>query len=51
MRYWRKRESERAARIDRRAAAKYYERHREEVLDRRRKQRHKQTGSDPPCSQ
>ncbi|MDI7269314.1 MAG: hypothetical protein QME96_15095, partial [Myxococcota bacterium] len=51
MRYWRKRESDRAARIDRAAAAKYYERHRDEVLARRRDRRRPRTASRTPCSQ
>ncbi len=39
MRYWRKADAVRSVRIDREAARRYYERHREAIVQKRRQQR------------
>jgi hypothetical protein len=50
VRYWRKRDSYRTEVRERKRARRYYERHREEILAKRRRQRVVQKASREPCS-
>jgi hypothetical protein len=50
MRYWRKRDSDRTAVQERQRAQRYYEKHRDEILAKRRRHRAAQKAPPGSCS-